>query len=172
MEGPTPLRPLMHRFKPGVPKRYLLLAAGLAWTTAGLILGLRGILWVLTHDSFVPVHFIVAVIFGLIFFQLVFAKVSLKHITRIHAMEILRPSLFAFFDAKGYIMMALMISLGIFLRHTSFVPPEFLYNFYVLMGTPLLVSALRFYWAFARYPKLLAADGPGAATDAGLGEAD
>ncbi len=162
----------MHRFKPGVPKRYLLLAAGLAWTTAGLILGLRGMLWVGGHDSFVPLHFFIAVVLGLIFFQLVFAKVSLKHITRIHALDLVRPSLFAFFDAKGYVMMALMISLGIFLRHTSFVAPEILYNFYVFMGTPLLVSALRFYYAFIRYPKLLAADGPGAATDEGLGEAD
>lgn len=162
----------MHRFKPGVPKRYLLLVAGLAWTTAGLILGLRGVIWVVSHDSFVPLHVIVALTFGLVFFQLVFAKVSLKHITRIRELEILRPSLFAFFDAKGYIMMGLMISLGIFLRRTSFVPPEYLYNFYVLMGTPLLVSALRFYYAFIRYPQLLAADGPGAGTDEGLGAAD
>lgn len=172
MEGQNPIRPLMHRFKPGVPKRYLLLAAGLAWTTAGLMLGLRGLLWVVSNDSFIPVHVVVAIILGLIFFQLVFAKVSLKHITRIHAMDILKPSLFAFFDAKGYIMMVLMISLGIFLRKTKFVEPEILYNFYVLMGTPLLVSAIRFYFAFWRYPRLLAADGPGAGTDEGIGDAD
>ncbi|HUX38140.1 MAG TPA: hypothetical protein VMV44_09600 [Rectinemataceae bacterium] len=163
---------LMHRFKPGVPKRYLLLAAGLAWTTAGLILGLRGMLWVIGHDSFVLLHFLIAVTLGLVFFQLVFAKVSLKHITRIRELEIVRPSLFAFFDAKGYIMMVLMISLGIFLRRSHLVAPEILYNFYVFMGTPLLVSALRFYWAFIRYPQLLAEDGPGGATGEGLGEAD
>jgi hypothetical protein len=162
----------MHRFKPGVPKRYLLLAAGLAWTTAGLILGLRGMLWVIGHDSFVPIHFLIAVTLGLVFFQLVFAKVSLKHITRINALDIVRPSLFAFFDAKGYVMMALMISLGIFLRRSHIVASEILYNFYVFMGTPLVVSALRFYYAFIRYPRLLAEDGPGAATDEGLGEAD
>ncbi|HUX42057.1 MAG TPA: hypothetical protein VMV83_12905 [Rectinemataceae bacterium] len=172
MQSQGRLALLMHRFKPGVPKRYLLLAAGLAWTTAGLILGLRGMLWVIGHDSFVPVHFLIAVTLGLVFFQLVFAKVSLKHITRIHALDIVRPSLFAFFDAKGYVMMALMISLGIFLRRSHIVASEILYNFYVFMGTPLIVSALRFYYAFIRYPRLLAADGPGAATDEGLGEAD
>jgi len=162
----------MHRFKPGVPKRYLLLAAGLAWTTAGLVLGLRGSLWLVANDSYVFLHFLVAIVLGLIFFQLVFAKVSLKHITRIHEIDIVRPSLFSFFDAKGYVMMALMIFLGIFLRRSKLVEPEILYNFYVLMGTPLIVSALRFYYAFFRYPQLLAEDGPGGATDEGLGEAD
>ena len=163
---------LRHRFKPGVPKRYLLLMAGFAWTTAGLVLGLRGSLWLVAHDSYIFLHFLIAIVLGLIFFQLVFAKVSLKHINRIHALDLVRPSLFAFFDAKGYIMMALMISLGIFLRRSNLIEPEILYNFYVLMGTPLLVSALRFYYAFWRYPQLLAADGPGAATDEGLGSAD
>jgi hypothetical protein len=162
----------MHRFKPGVPKRYLLLMAAFAWTAGGSILGVRGVLWLAANESFFTIHVAIAFLLGLGFFQLVFSKVSLKHIRRIHAIEIVRPSLFAFFDLKGYVMMIGMISLGVFLRSSKLVNPEILYNFYVLMGTPLLVSALRFYYAFFRYPQLLAADGPGAGTEEGIGSAD
>ena len=165
-------RSIMHRFKPGVPKRVLLLAAALAWTVAGTILGLRGTIWVADHDSFFPLHIAAAVLLGLAFFQLVFAKVSLRHIARIRAIDLVRPCLFSFFDFKGYIMMALMISGGILLRRSGLVDPEILNNFFVLMATPLLVSAIRFYYAFWRYPRLLEADGPGSGTREGLGSAD
>ncbi len=162
----------MHRFKPGVPKRYLLLIAGLVWTFASFMLGGRGLAWLDANDQLFMLHLAIDVVLGLGFFILVFAKVSFKHISRIQALELAKPSLFAFFDTKGYIMMGIMITAGILLRSSGLVPPEILYNFYVLMGTPLLVSAFRFYYAFAVYPKLLALDGPGGGTGEGLGQAD
>jgi hypothetical protein len=149
------LKPFMHRLRPGVPKRYLLLVAALVWTVGGVVLGIKGLVWLAANESFFTIRVAIAFVLGLAFFELVFARVSLKHITRIHAIDLVRPSLFAFFDLRGYVMMALMISLGVFLRKSNLVNPEFLYNFYVLMGTPLLVSALRFYYAFWRYPRLL-----------------
>jgi len=164
--------PFTHRFKLGVPKRWLLFAAALVWTTGGTILGWRGVAWLAGNESFFTIHVAIAFVLGLAFFQLVFAKVSLKHIRRIHAIDLVRPSLFAFFDLKGYAMMAIMITLGILLRSSKLIDPEILYNFYVLMATPLLVSALRFYYAFWRYPRLLASDGPGSGTAEGLGSAD
>jgi hypothetical protein len=159
------LKPFMNRFKPGVPKRFLLLIAALVWTAGGFVLILKGVTWLATNKSFFTIHVAITFVLGLVFFQLVFSKVSLKHITRIHAIDIVRPSLFAFFDLKGYVMMACMISLGVFLRKSNLVNPEVLYNFYVLMGTPLMVSAARFYYAFWRYPRLLAEDGRGTVVD-------
>lgn len=145
------------RYKPGVPKRILLLAAALAWTTAGIMLGLRGTSFLLAHGDHLALRFTVAIVLGLVFFQVVFAKVSLKHLRRIHAIDLVRPCLFSFFDFRGYLMMALMISGGIGLRLSGLVDMKLLANFYVLMGTPLLVSALRFYYAFWRYPRLIIA---------------
>jgi hypothetical protein len=144
---------LMNRLKPGVPKRALLLAAALAWTFAGAMLGERGTIWLLGHaDRLIP-RFAIAIILGLVFFRLVFAKVSLRHIRRIHGIAIVKPCLFSFFDTRSWIMMATMISAGVTLRLSGLVDLTALSTFYILMGTPLLVSALRFWHAFWRYPR-------------------
>ena len=57
---------LMLRYKPGVPKRVLLLAAALAWTTAGLLLGLRGTSFLLAHGNHLALRFVVAIVLGVV----------------------------------------------------------------------------------------------------------
>jgi len=49
----------------------------------------------------------------------------------------------------------LMISMGITLRKTGIVPLEYLSLFYVAMGTPLLMSAFRFYYNGINYKKVV-----------------
>jgi len=83
-----------------------LLAAALAWTTAGLLLGLRGTIFLLAHGNHLALRFTVAIVLGIVFSQVVFAKVSLKYLRRIHAIDLVRPCLFSFFDFRGYLMMA------------------------------------------------------------------
>jgi hypothetical protein len=67
-----------------------------------------------------------------------------------------RPSVFSFFGLKAYVLMALMISGGILLRASKLIEPSLLYTFYVFMGTPLLLSAIRFYVSFASYRRISA----------------
>jgi hypothetical protein len=43
-------------------------------------------------------------------------------------------------------MMAIMITGGIMLRRFDVINKEWLYNFYITMGVPLLVSATRFFY--------------------------
>jgi hypothetical protein len=144
-------RALAARLKPRVPKRGLLLCAALAWTTAGAMLGIRGLSWLSAHRDLDALSLGAALLLGLAFFFLVFARVSGKHIARIKALEDESPGLFSFFDRKAYLMMAIMISAGVAVRLSGLVDPRLLSDFYVLMGTPLLISSLRFYRAFARY---------------------
>ncbi len=47
--------------------------------------------------------------------------------------------------------MLTMIGGGILLRRSQLIAPQLLNAFYVCMGTLLLLAALRFYRAFARY---------------------
>lgn len=78
--------------------------------------------------------------------MLLFAKISGKHIRRIRGLNIPYPCAFSFFNLRGYLMMAMMITGGIMLRRFDVINKEWLYNFYVAMGVPLLISATRFFY--------------------------
>ncbi|MBL8967080.1 MAG: hypothetical protein JNG85_08725 [Spirochaetaceae bacterium] len=149
---------IIQRLKPGIPKRYLLLVAALVWTFAGGMLFGKGAIYLSSHGDRLFLRFAVALAGGLGFFMLLFSKISLKHITRIHAIDIVRPCLFSFFDLKGYVMMGSMIAGGALLRKFELVDPLLRAKFYACMGTPLLLSAARIYYAWARYPRFVGAN--------------
>ncbi len=134
-----------------VSRRGLLLVAGLVWTFAGGMLFGRGSAWLLKSGEHLVLRYALAFAGGLAFFFLLFNRISSKHVRRIREMEDERPSLFSFFDRKSYLMMALMIAGGVLLRTFELVDPAILYTFYACMGTPLLISAFRFYYSYATY---------------------
>jgi len=133
---------------PSVSKRYLLLVAALVWTFAGGMLLYRG----LTINHPLPSHWeielLICLAAGLLFFWLLFNRISAKHVLRIKELPSERPVIFSFFNLKSYLMMFGMISVGIALRKTGLVPPEYLSLMYITMGIPLLMSSFRFYSAF------------------------
>ena len=148
-------RKLAFRIKPGVPKRYLLLVAAVVWTFAGGMLFTKGLTYLLAHPDMLWLRLVAGSIFGVAFFWLLFMRISLKHINRIRSIDVVRPCIFSFFDFKSYLMMGGMISMGIALRHLNFINKTYLFNFYVAMGVPLLLSAARFYWAWVRYHRVV-----------------
>lgn len=137
--------------KPGVSKHILLLIAGVAWTIAGGMLLFRGLSFLQPQTSIDIIKALICVAFGVLFYMLMFTKISAKHILRITTMPYERPFFLAFFNAKSYLFIPLMIGTGIFLRKSGIVPIEYLSHFYLIMGTPLLLSAFRFYYAFVRF---------------------
>ncbi|WP_320054706.1 hypothetical protein [uncultured Acetobacteroides sp.] len=143
------------RIKPGIPKRYLLLVAALVWSFAGGMLLAKGLTYLLAHPDMLLVRLVAGALAGVAFFWLLFMRISLKHINRIKSIDVVRPCIFSFFDVKGYLMMGGMISMGIALRHLNFINKAYLFNFYVAMGIPLLLSAVRFVWAWVRYHRVV-----------------
>lgn len=137
--------------KPGVPKRYLLLVAGLVWSMAGFMLFFRGMNFVLVYSNYQVIRLLIALIFGVSFYWVMFAKISLKHINRIEAIDVAKPCIFSFFNFRSYLLTAIMISMGITLRKLNLVNLHILYTFYIGMGIPLLISAFRFYFAWYKY---------------------
>ena len=138
-------------FIPRVSKRYLLLIAALVWTFAGSMLLFRG--YAMTNPF--PVHWVMrfglCIIAGLLFYRLMFDKISSKHVLRIRNLAIEQPGVFSFFNGRSYIMMFSMITLGITLRKSGIVAPEYLSLMYITMGVPLLLSSVRFYSNFLKY---------------------
>jgi hypothetical protein len=139
---------LFNKLKPGISKRYILLIAAFIWTMAGVMLFVRGAFYVLQFSNFKAIHFLIAILFGIGFFWVLFKKISFKHIHRIKNIEIEKPCIFSFFNFKSYLIMGLMITMGIMLRKSGHVNKDILYTFYVGMGIPLLISAGRFYKAW------------------------
>ncbi len=133
---------------PKIPRTYLLLVAALVWTFAGSMLIWRGF----TLNQVLPVYWwvevVLSILSGLVFFQLLFNRISKKHVQRIQSMPKEKPSVFAFFNLKSYLMMFSMIAMGITLRKTGIVKSEYLAIMYITMGIPLLMSSVRFYSAF------------------------
>jgi len=139
--------------KPGIPKRYLIFVAAVLWSYAGGMLLFRGFSMLETDMELLSVKITGSFIGGLIFFVYVFSNISLKHILRIVNLESEHPCIFSVFNWRSYLMMAVMISFGITLRMTEIIPLKYLSFFYIFMGTPLFLSAFRFYYYGVFYQK-------------------
>jgi hypothetical protein len=135
-------------FKPGIPQRYLLLMGALAWTCAGTILLYKGGTILKGFQVFPVVEFAVSIIAGILFYVLLFSKISLKHTERIYQLSIKYPCMFSFFNFRSYILMGTMITGGILLRRSGWVPSDILLIIYFMMGIPLFLSSFRFYTGF------------------------
>lgn len=133
---------------PRVSKHYLFLIAALVWTFAGGMLLFRGFYFNAAVAENWTAKLIFSLLSGLLFYALLFTRISKKHVLRIQNMDAPNPIVFAFFNLKSYLMMFSMIVLGISLRLSGAVSPEYLAMMYVTMGIPLLLSSFRFYTSF------------------------
>ncbi len=150
----TDKKTLLQSLKPGIPKRYLLFVAAIAWTFAGGMLLFRGFTFMNSQTSWLWAKISVSFIGGIVFYFVLFSKISLKHIRRIVNLEYERPCAFSFFDWKSYGLMAIMISSGVLLRMSGIIPVAYLSVFYIAMGTPLFISAFRFYYFGFNFKKV------------------
>jgi len=145
---------ILQKYKPGVSKRTLLLIAGCVWTLAGGILITRGLIKLIISDHLLWLELILATLFGIVFYLVLFARISAKHINRITLIKVEDPCFFSFFNFRSYLMMAIMITGGITLRKLNVINPDILYSFFLAMGLPLLISAYRFFYSWVKNKSL------------------
>lgn len=139
----------LNSFLPRISKHYLFLVAALVWTIAGSVLLFRGFSNIVFSGNGI-LKLIFSVLFGFLFYKLLFTRITKKHVLRIQNMKIERPVIFSFFNFRSYLMMFSMITLGVTLRLSGVVSPEYLSLMYITMGIPLLLSSFRFYNSFLR----------------------
>jgi hypothetical protein len=144
------LKDQANKFKPGVPKRHLLMVAAFVWLLAGGLLAFRGIRNI-PAGEWQWWKVVIALTGGILFFRVLFLRISTKHIRRINSLEILRPCVFSFFDFRSYLMMALMITMGITVRKLHLVSNAAISYFFITMAIPLVISAVRFFVAWTKY---------------------
>ncbi|MCQ2521684.1 MAG: hypothetical protein MJ105_04845 [Lachnospiraceae bacterium] len=129
-----------------VPKRALLIIAGIIWMIAGFNVVRLGILSyrLIEIAWYLPVFSVI--IFAL--FGLMFYKMTQKHSKRIMSYEEVYRPFWNFFDVKSYIIMAVMMGGGIGLRNAGVFPDIFVAFFYTGLGCALFLAGVRFIIVF------------------------
>lgn len=139
------------KLRPAVPKRVLFFAAAFVWGFASYrILGI-GLSDVLRNTKSYWLNITIGLIGYYFFFKYVFFKMFLKHTRRIINAKSDRLFIFSFFDVKGFVIMAFMISFGIALKKANIVPSLYLGTFYITLGLSLFSAAASFMYAGIRY---------------------
>ena len=118
---------------PRVNKQILTIIGGLVWTIAGVnvfSIGYKDV----SSSNMLGVIFSITIF--AIFFNFIFSKMAKKHLNRIYSKKGNKLCVFSFFDVKGYIIMAFMMTFGITLRSTGLINPNYLGLF--LFGKALL----------------------------------
>jgi len=142
---------LIKYLKPAIPQRYLLLLGALVWTSAGSVLLYKGFTLLISFQVFPYIEFILSILLGILFYVLLFSKISLKNTQRIFHLTIDYPCMFSFFNVRSYILMGAMITGGIMLRKSGILPTDILLIIYFMMGIPLFLSSFRFYQGFINW---------------------
>ena len=84
-----------------------------------------------------------------IFFFIIFRRVVRKYSERIASLPD-SVMIWQIFPPKGWILLAIMMGLGITLKHIPDIPMSFTASFYSGLGPMLIVAALRFVTAMSR----------------------
>ena len=131
------------KIKPGVDKRALLFLAGFMWLGVGTMLLFLSFSWLRAfqvHGSFLFAG--IGVIVALVVHHFGFLKIVDKNLGRILPMEGKR-CIFSFMPWKSYIIVAVMVAMGVTLRHSP-IPKPYLSILYIGIGLALILSSVRY----------------------------
>ena len=132
------------KLKPDFPKYYLLVTAGLIWNIAGFLLCWTAYQWLAPLSWHARVSLgMTGIVLSLPAYRYVFKKIARKNIGRLGLLPA-QSCLFAFQAWKSYLLIAVMITLGIFLRHSP-VPKSFLSVIYLTIGGALIFGGIHYF---------------------------
>ena len=132
------------RIKPAASKYWLIALAGLMWSTVGLILCSMAYYWLKKVDCLTALPLgLFGIILSLAAYRFGFSGIARKNINRICLLPE-KGCIFAFQAWKSYLIIAVMVTLGIILRHSP-IPKHYLAIVYTTIGGALLLSSLHYY---------------------------
>lgn len=127
-----------------VSRKELLLIAGIVWILAGSMVmnvGIESYFKIETRILyFIPIMVIVFISF---YFE-VFRKLVSKNFKRIDGLKEKDRKIISFMDGKSYIIMAVMMSSGIFIRKKFHLPMLFFFTFYTGLGAALFAAGVSY----------------------------
>ena len=133
----------MSKFKPGVTRKTLIIIAGLMWLGVGIMLQVLAYSWLMSESGTVLLVFAgIGIVVALLVHHFGFLKIVDKNLKRLLPLEGER-CVFSFITWKSYIMIAVMVSMGLILRHSS-LPKHYLAVVYIGIGMALMLSSIRY----------------------------
>lgn len=129
-----------------VKKHHLLFLACVVWMIAGFNVLKIGV------EAYKPyqtmLNYSLSILVFLVFWFMVFYKLTVKHTTRIQGYEEEKQLFYKFFDLKSFLIMAFMISFGITIRTFHLLPERFIAVFYTGLGAALFLAGVLFGWNY------------------------
>ena len=125
-----------------VKKHHLLFFACVVWMIAGfnvLKIGIESY-----NEYRTILNYGLTILVFLVFWFMVFYKLTVKHTTRIQGYEEEKQFFYKFFDLKSFFIMAFMISFGIIIRTFHLLPERFIAVFYTGLGAALFLAGVLF----------------------------
>ena len=125
-----------------VKKHHLLFFACIVWMIAGfnvLKIGIESY-----NEYRTILNYGLTILVFLVFWFMVFYKLTVKHTTRIQGYEEEKQFFYKFFDLKSFFIMAFMISFGIIIRTFHLLPERFIAVFYTGLGAALFLAGVLF----------------------------
>lgn len=131
------------KFKPAVPKKVLLMFAGVMWCCVGIMLISMAIHWLNIYEGNPWFFIIPGCIAALIIHHFGFLKIVDKNLGRISQLPG-KPCVFSFMPWKSYLLIIIMVAMGITLRHSA-MPKQYLSVIYLGIGLALFLSSIRYF---------------------------
>lgn len=126
-----------------VSRHTLLFIAGSIWILAGVnVLRIGVVTWLSDPQDWLFKAGEATIVF-LLFFNFIFRKLLAKHTQRIIRKKD-KNCPFSFFDAKGWVLMIVMITFGVVVRKWKLMPPSFISVFYTGLSIALILTGILF----------------------------
>lgn len=142
----------IERFKPGLPRIWLQLAAGLVWSCVGVFLISLALEWIWQPGVVSRWKYLVpGGILAFLIFRFGFSRLAMKNSDRIQELPVDKPCLFAFQEWHSYPLVLFMVGLGITLREFTPISKPLLGVLYIGIGGGLGGASLLYYrWIIRR----------------------
>jgi CBS domain containing-hemolysin-like protein len=145
---------MLTKIKPHVERKWLLLVSGLLWSGVGVFLNSLTWKWLQVYGMQTAVYaHITGIAMGITISVFGFSKIADKNVRRIHSLPE-RVSIFAFQEGRSYLLIAFMMSLGIFIRRSGYIPKNLLAPMYIGIGVALFLTSFLYYRNFINYSPL------------------
>jgi len=138
------LHPNIDKFKPAINKPFLLLLSGLMWFAVGIMLNTFAYNWLVFYgNGYAYLFALIGFLAALVIHHFGFLKLVDKNLGRISFLKD-KPCVFSFMSWKSYIIVIVMVTMGIALRHSS-IPKQYLSVLYIGIGIALILSSIRYF---------------------------
>lgn len=133
----------IEKFTPSVDKRVLVLLAGLMWCGVGIMLIRFSVIWLSPMGAGIAwIYYSAGFLTAMPVHHFGFLKIADKNLNRLLPLTD-KKCLFSFMTWKSYIIVLIMISMGIALRHSA-LPKRYLSILYIGIGLALFLSGIRY----------------------------